>query len=98
MRDTETLFFDNGNVKWYKQHHFTDKIETQEASNLPKLKNLGVFRVENREEGINDLVLINDKQQVLKYYNYNLDGIGQMEAFINMLKIQKHYDDTEKVL
>lgn len=94
----EKLYWENGDIKWYALKRFDDKISTKEAENLPKLDGLAVFRVENKKENINDLVLINDNQEVLKYYTYSIEGIDQMTCFINILKIQKHYDESEGIL
>ena len=41
------------------------------------------------------IILINDKQNVLGCYNYNFEGFEQMGTKINMLKINKHFDNNE---
>lgn len=86
--------FTNGEFKWYFDKHFQRQIENEQADNLPKLKGLGCFVVKNKE--IEDYVLIDDKQNVIAAYPYNLEGHDQMTVKINIIKIAKHYDEYEK--
>ena len=84
--------FVNGNFKWYFQKEINKYISTKQAANLPILENLACFIVINESENINDYVLINEKQQVVKNYNNSLEGHGQLMAYINMLKISMSYE------
>jgi len=86
--------FVNGEFKWYIDKHFQNYIENKQADNLPKLNGFGCFVVKSND--IEDYVLIDDKQNVIDGYSYTIDGYGQMEAKINILKISKHYDEYEK--
>lgn len=86
---------DNGHCKWYWSEHFQKYLSLQQADNLPPLKGLGCFEVEG--PGINDLTLIDDKQNVLAAYPNNLEGQDQMTCFINILKVSKHYDEHEQL-
>ena len=86
--------FVNGDFKWYYDKHFMRYIENEQADNLPKLNGLGCFIIKNND--IEDYILIDDKQNVLAAYPYTLEGAGQMEAMINIIKISKHFDDYEK--
>jgi hypothetical protein len=88
--------FINGDFKWHIDKKYQKYLTTEQAENLPKLTNLGVFRVVNEKEGIDDYVLIDNKQTPINYYSYSPQGAEQLEAFINMLKISKHYNDYEK--
>lgn len=90
----EIPFFENEGFKWYNDKHFQNYLEREQASNLPALNGFGVFIVTN--ESIQDYVLIDSKQNVLTAYIYNREGFGQMEAYINIMKISKHYDEHEK--
>jgi len=90
----ETPDFDNGLCRWYREKRLQKIINTEQAENLPELKDLGCFVVIGPD--IKDLVLINDKQEVLQYYSYSFEGIGQMEAFINILKVSEHYKKHEE--
>lgn len=87
--------FVSGDFKWYIDKHFQDYIENKQAENLPKLKGLGCFVV--KSENVEDYVLIDNKQNVIDGYPYTLEGYGQMEAKINIIKISKHFDEHEKV-
>lgn len=91
----ETPYWINGNFKWYFDKKYQDYLNNQQAENLPPIKNLGVFRVINEVDSIDDYVIINDKQEPIKSYTYNSQGAEQLEAFINILKVSKHYDDNE---
>jgi len=91
----ETPYYDNGVTKWYYEKYLTNYIRNEQDFNLPKLSGLGCFVTLGVD--INDLVLVNDKQEVVKYYPHNISGLEQMKYFINMLKISKYYDECEKV-
>ncbi len=88
--------FINGDFKWYIDKKYQKYLTTEQAENLPKLTNLGIFRVVNEKEGIDNYVLIDNKQNPIKHYSYSPQGAEQLEAFINILKVLKHYDDHEK--
>ncbi|MCK9417137.1 hypothetical protein M0Q97_10825 [Candidatus Dojkabacteria bacterium] len=92
--ENTTPDFINGEFKWYVDKHFQKYIETEQANNLPKLKGFGCFVVKSKD--IEDYVLIDNKQNVIVGYPYNLDGYIQIEAKINIIKISKHYDEYEK--
>ena len=87
-------YFDNGDFKWYIDEYFREYINNKQAENLPKLENLGCFIVKGND--IEDYVLINNKQEVIKAYTYSITGFEQMVTFLNMLKITKNYDEYEK--
>lgn len=87
--------FTNGDLKWYIDKHLQSYIENKQANNLPKLKGYGCFIVKGPD--VEDLVLIDNKQNVIDGYPYTLEGYGQMEAKINIIKISKHFDEYEKV-
>lgn len=89
----EKVFFDNGTTKWYKEHHFNQYLQREQSDNLPKLEKLYCFIIIDKDT--QDLVLIDDKQNIFAYYDYNLRGYEQMEAKINILKIAKHYEDNK---
>jgi len=86
--------FVSGDFKWYIDKHFQNYIENKQADNLPKLNDLGCFVVKNKD--INDYVLIDTMQNVIGIYPYTLEGYGQIEAKINIIKILKNYDEYEK--
>lgn len=92
----ETPYWINGDFKWYIDKKYQDYLTTQQAENLPKLINLGIFRVINEKENIDDYVLIDNKQQPLKSCTYSSQGTEQLEAFINILKVSKHFELNEK--
>ena len=94
----ETPYYINGDFKWYTDKKYQSYLTTEQAENLPKLTNLGVFRVVNEKENIDDYVLIDSNQQPIKSYFYNSKGAEQLEAFINILKVSKHFDENEKSL
>ena len=81
--------------KWYSEDKLNNKINSKEAENLPILENIACFRV-IEENGTDEYVLIDNKQNILKTYKFTIEGYRQMEAFINILKISKHYDEYEK--
>lgn len=86
----EKPYFVNGKFKWYIEKDFQELIENQQKHNLPILKGIGAFRV---NDGIKDeYVLIDNEQNVLAVFNYNSEGKGQMEARINIMKIAEHYE------
>jgi len=92
----ETPYWINGDFKWYIDKKHQDYITKEQADNLPKLTNLGIFRVVNEKENIDDYVLIDDKQQPIKSYTYNSEGAEQLKAFINILKVSEHFEQNEK--
>lgn len=87
-------YFENGDFKWYVDKHFQNYIENKQADNLPELDGLGCFVVKGKDT--EDYVLIDDKQNVISAYPYTLEGYGQMEAKINIIKVSKHFDEHEK--
>ena len=82
--------FINGDIKWYSDKDIQNYIEKKQAFNLPKLKGFYCFIVKNIL--IEDYVLIDDKQNVIAYYHYNLEGYQQMLAKINIIKIAKYFN------
>ncbi len=90
-----TPYWINGDFKWFIDEKFQNYLRREQADNLPSITGLGIFRVVNEKENIDDYVLINDKQEVIKYYNYSDEGAEQLEAFINILKISKHFNDSD---
>ena len=92
--EKEKPMFDNGHCKWYVSKKFQKYIKTEQAGNLPKLKGFGCFIVKGKD--VEDLVLIDSKQNILGSYPYTFNGYEQMEAKINIIKISKHYDKYEK--
>lgn len=92
--ENETPYFVNGNSKWYMLPKLNKYITTEQADNLPKLDNLYVFVVKNDE--VNDIVLIDGNQNILRYKDNNLQGYHEMEVYINMLKIKQHFNLKEK--
>jgi hypothetical protein len=87
-------FTNNENFRWYVCKELQRYIETKQTENLPKLIGFGCFIVKGKD--IEDYVLIDNKQNIIGSYPYTLEGFGQMEAKINIIKISKHYDDYEK--
>ena len=88
--DIDKPYFVDGTTKWFYSINLNDYIQNKQSFNLLGLKKLFCFVVKG--EDVNDLVLIDDKQNVLTFYNYSHSGYEQMIAFINMLKISKYYD------
>ena len=80
-------------LKWYYEKELQRRIENEQAENLPKLKGLGCFVVKGKD--VEDIVLINNKQEVVCAFPYTFNGFEQMEARINIIKISKNYDDNE---
>ncbi len=93
----EKPYWINGDYSWYIDKKYQTYLETEQAENLPKLTGLGVFRVVNKKEAIDDYVLIDDKQQAIQSYNYNSAGAEQLKAFLNILKVSNHFNKEEKV-
>lgn len=90
----EKPMFDNGHCKWYINKYFQNYLNTQQADNLPKLKGFGCFVVKGTD--IEDLVLIDSKQNILGSYPNTNIGYEQMETKINIFKIIKTFDEYEK--
>lgn len=86
-------YFDNGQFKWYYDNHFNNYINNEQAENLPKLEGMACFVVVGG--GVEDYVLINDKQNILSSYPYTFEGFDQMTCKINIIKISKHFDKHE---
>ena len=89
----EKVFFDNGTTKWYKEPHFNKYLQREQSDNLPKLENLHCFVVIG--DRIEDLVLVDEQQNIIACYDYNLKGFEEMEVKINILKIAKHFENNE---
>ena len=92
---TEECVFDNGTCKWYYNIYFQKYLTTQQSDNLPILNGLGCFNVKGND--IDDIVLIDNKQNIVKSFKNSSEGTEQMEVFINMLKIDKHFGKTENI-
>lgn len=90
----ETVVFDNGHCKWYIEKHLQNHLENKQAENLPRLKGLGCFIVKG--EDIEDIVLIDNKQNILATYPYTFNGYDQMMAKITIIKVSKAYEKHEK--
>lgn len=86
--------FDNGQCKWFSNTHFNKYLRTKQADNLPKLTTFMCFDVTG--DNIDDLVLIDGKQNILGAYPNDYNGYEQMTAKINILKISKSFDNYEK--
>lgn len=87
--------FDNGQTKWYREPELQKYLETQQAQNLPVLKGVGCFAVKGKSskgKDVEDLVLIDFKQDILAVFPYTISGFEQMEARINILKISQNFD------
>ena len=91
----QTPYWINGDFKWFIDERHQNYLRREQADNLPSITDLGVFRVVNEKDNIDDYVLINDKQEAIKSYKYSDEGAEQLEAFINILKISKHFDDDD---
>ena len=81
--------FVSGDFKWYYHKRLQEYLTTTQSDSLSARKNYGCFIVSNPNENILDLVLINNKQQVIKYYSYTNNAEEQMECFINVFKFSK---------
>lgn len=87
-------YFEHKDFKWYIDEDLQDYIQSKQAANLPKLKNLACFIVVNKDS--QKYVLIDNKQNIISEYQYNSEGYGQTQAKINILKIHKHFQEHEK--
>lgn len=88
--------FQSEDFKWYLDVELQKKIETNEADNLPSLKDLYCFIVINETKNISDYVLIDNNQNVISSYDYSFNGYEQMIAKINIIKITQHFDEHEQ--
>ena len=90
--------FDNGINKWYDSIYFNEYIKANQADNLPSLdiERYRCFIVIGPE--CRDYVFVDDKQRIWGSYRFNAEGHEQMKVKINIIKISKHYDDSETVL
>lgn len=89
----ETPYFENGNFKWYIDKELNQYIQTEQAFNLPALKNLAAFVVKEGDKTLYVLTLNNES--VISEYHYNGEGYGQMVAHVNIRKVSKYYGDEE---
>jgi hypothetical protein len=92
----ETPYWIDGDFKWYIDKKYQKYLTTEQAENLPKITDIGAFRVVNEVEDIDDYVLIDNNQQFLISYPFTIQGGEQLEAFINILKVSKYYDEFER--
>lgn len=102
-----TIDFDNtapnftfGALKWYLCKELQSYLQREQEFNLPSLNNMAVFIVigaNEKGDNIRDLVLINDKQDIISSYPYTSAGWEQMEFKIKVLKIAKYYEQHESV-
>lgn len=88
----ENLYWDNGITKWYYDKKMTNYSLREQDDNLPALKNVACFYVIGKD--ISDRVMIDDKQNILYRYSSNRPD-DDCCCFINMLKINKHYDNVQ---
>ena len=75
--------FVHGRFSWYHSKEFQEKINNEQAENLPALKGVGCFIVKGDKE---EYVLIDDKQNILDAQPFNFTGQGNMDAKIRSLK------------
>ncbi len=98
--DTETKspYFIDGNFKWYVESRLQTYITNKQADNLPSLDNMYAFVVINEKEGeeVSNYVIIDGYQNILHEHNYNKEGFDNTLAWINIIKITKHFEDGEK--
>jgi len=94
--EKEPVFFDSGYAKWYSDKFFQRYLKNEQAENLPVLEGYGCFIVKGKDRDIEDYVLIDKNQNVIAGYTYNLGGFDQMMCRINIMKINKHFDEYEK--
>lgn len=93
-----------GDFKWYLHKRLQYHLTTSQSESLPALKNYACFIVSNPNKNILDIVLINNKQEVIKHYSYNSNNScnaeEQMECFINVFKIANcnEKDDVQPIL
>ncbi len=85
-------YFTNGEINWYLDPYFNKYIRAEQGFNLPKLENYFCFIVKNNTE--TSYVIVNEDRVVVKDAYYNFEGYGQIEVFINMLKISKYYESN----
>lgn len=83
--------FINGEFEWYLFEDIQKKIDSEQANNLPKLDNVFCFIVKSKT--ICDIVLIDNKQNVIDSKPYNYQGIEEIEVKISMMKIYKHFNN-----
>jgi len=93
--EKEIPYYDNGISKWYLDEYFNQYISKEQAFNLPPIKGLYCFIV--KAGNIEDYVLIDGNQNIIARYKYNNEGFGQMEAKINIIKINKHFDGKDDI-
>lgn len=89
-------FWVNGDFKWYFDERNQKFLTTENDHNLPALKNLQCCIVINEKENINDFVLIDTNQNIICSYSYPSKQ-HEYETKIKMLKINKHYDESEGI-
>ena len=88
--------FVHENFEWYLDKYHTNYALTENANNLPALKNVGCFQVKNIHDNSISYVMIDNQQNVL----IDKEGLNSLEAFIcsiNILKIAKYYDESETI-
>lgn len=87
-------YYVSGKFKWYLCDHINKYLIREQADNLPTLNNITCFIVINDDTNINDLVLL-ERNEIIKHYSNTLEGYDQLIAFINILKVDKHYKTHE---
>lgn len=92
--EKEVPYYDSGTCKWYVAKKLQNYIDEKQSSSLVQLINIGCFIVIGKN--IKDLVLIDEKQNILDSYPYNINGCQQIIAKINILKVSKNYEEHEK--
>jgi len=91
----ENPFWINGDFKWYRDEKTQKFLSSENDFNLPALSGLHCCIVINEKEGVKDYVLLDEKQNIICAYDYP-SQFHEYETKIKMLKIIKHYDDSEK--
>lgn len=88
-------FWINGDFKWYLDEKNQKFLSSQNDFNLPPLNNLQCCIVINEKEGINDFVLIDNKQNIIR--SYPSTNEHEYQTTIKMFKIKKYYDECEGI-
>lgn len=85
--------FIHENFEWYLDKNYTEYALTKNVDNLPALKNVGCFQVKDAVSNLKTYVMIDNNQNILA-------DCKELDAFvckINILKIAKHYDESETI-
>ena len=96
LRKLKGPIADTPKATWYLHEQLDNLLKYNQNANMPTLDDIRCMVAYIKKEECSEILLINNKKEIVKLYPYTFEGEQQMYAFINILKINKHFENKEK--